>query len=78
MPLHVELYIPPASPVRRVVLRLDGQEVASQTYPGPGAYTLITPPLTGRSLTIEVDQTYFAPGDARELGIVLTGAGFQP
>jgi hypothetical protein len=25
---------------------------------------------------IAIDQTFFAPGDSRELGIVLTGVGF--
>src|SRR5205807_42385 len=29
------------------------------------------------SLAIAVDKTYSVPGDGRELGIILTGAGFQ-
>ena len=77
-PLRVDLYVPPEAPARRVTLRLDGREVASETYPGPGGYSLVTAAETGRSLTIEVDQTFFAPGDSRELGVVLTGAGFRP
>jgi hypothetical protein len=27
---------------------------------------------------IAVDQTFFAPGDSRELGMVLTAVGFPP
>jgi hypothetical protein len=27
---------------------------------------------------IAVDETFFAPPDSRELGIVLTGVGFTP
>ena len=77
-PLQVDFYISPAARARRVVLRLDGREIATQSYPGPGSYSMVTPPASGRSVTIEVDQTYFAPGDTRELGIVLTGVGFRP
>ena len=34
--LRAEFYIPPNAPARRVTLLLDGREVASHTYPGPG------------------------------------------
>ena len=38
--LRAEFYIPPNAKARQVTLLLDGREVASHTYPGPGAYTL--------------------------------------
>jgi hypothetical protein len=80
-PLKVRFNIPEASPARRVTLLLDSREIASQSYPAPGSYSLETPPQaanTGVStLTITVDKVFTAPGDARELGIILAEAGFQ-
>jgi len=81
MPLRVEFHIPENAPARRVTLRVDGREVASQTFPGPGDYTLVAPALqpAGRSaaVEIEIDRTFSVPGDQRELGIVLTAVGFR-
>ena len=80
LPLRVMLEIPQNAPARHVALLLDGREVASQTYQGPGAYTLESPPMraSGATATVEidVDRTFTAPPDTRELGIVLTAAGF--
>ncbi|SPF34484.1 hypothetical protein SBA4_150001 [Candidatus Sulfopaludibacter sp. SbA4] len=60
---------------------LDGKEVASQTYSAPGDYVLGSSPVlpAGPSTTVEihVDQTFSAPPDTRELGIVLLGVGFR-
>ena len=39
----------------------------------PGADTF-----TGSSLEIRVDATFRAPGDQRDLGVVLLAAGFVP
>jgi hypothetical protein len=82
LPLRATFTIPPQARVRRVTLLLDGRQVASQTYPAPGTYTLESPPVRAAGATamveIAVDQTFFAPGDSRELGIVLTGVGFTP
>jgi hypothetical protein len=79
-PLDVSFFIPPQAAARRITLLLDGKEVAAQSYPGPGAYTLHSQPLRPNSrivmLSIAVDATFHAPGDARELGIVLLSAGF--
>ncbi|MGO9258596.1 MAG: ArnT family glycosyltransferase [Bryobacteraceae bacterium] len=81
LPLRVEFSIPANAPVRRVTLRLDGREVASETYPGPGEYTLAAPALqpagASAAIQIQVDKSFSVPGDRRELGIVLTGAGFR-
>jgi hypothetical protein len=82
LPLRATFTIPPQARARRVTLLLDGREVASQTYPAPGTYTLESPPVRAAGAVaiaeIAVDQTFFAPGDSRELGIVLTGVGFAP
>jgi hypothetical protein len=81
LPLRVEFGIPDNAPGRRLTLRLDGREVASELYRGPGGYTLTTPPLhpAGASTTvqIEVDRAFSVAGDRRELGIVLTAVGFR-
>jgi hypothetical protein len=81
-PLRVMFTIHPRSTARRVRLLLDGREVAAQTYAGPGDYTLVSPPVQPASATavvgIELDETFTAPPDTRELGIVLSGVGFRP
>ena len=81
-PLRVVFTIHPQSPARRVRLLLDGREVASQTYAGPGDYTLASPPVQPASavavVSIELDATFTAPPDTRDLGIVLSGIGFRP
>lgn len=77
-PLSLAFDIPAPALARKITLLLDGKEVASQQYPGPGHYTLSTPPLTGTLVTIEADKSFTAPGDSRELAIVVTGIGFRP
>ena len=75
--LRAEFYLPPNAKARQVTLLLDGREVASHTYAGPGAYTLTaTEPLQGTTVEIRVDRTFTAPGDQRALGMVLIGVGF--
>jgi hypothetical protein len=80
-PLSLEFAIPEASPARRVTLTLDGREAVSRTYSAPGTYSLLSAPLTaaGATATLEIttDRSFHAPGDSRELGIVITGAGFH-
>jgi hypothetical protein len=77
--LRAEFYIPPNAPARQVTLLLDGRVVASQTYAGPGAYTLTSAePLQGSTAEVRVDRTFTAPGDRRTLGMVLLGVGFVP
>jgi hypothetical protein len=80
-PLRVEFYISPAAAARRMTLRLDGREVASQSYPGPGAYVLASAPVRPAGPTaavqLEVDRTFSPPGDLRDLGVVVTAVGFK-
>jgi hypothetical protein len=80
--LRVVFYLQKASPPRTVRLLLDGREVASGVYSDPGLYTLDSPPVQAAGATaaveIDVNPTFFAAGDARALGIVLTAVGFVP
>jgi len=80
-PLSASFTIHPNSPARRVRLLLDGREVAAQTYPAPGAYTLTSPPVRPAGpvamATLESDRTFTAPPDTRSLALVLTGLGFR-
>ena len=80
--LRVVFYVQNASPPRTVRLLLDGREVASGVYSEPGPYTLESQAVQAAGATatveIDVDRTFFAPGDARALGIVLTEVGFAP
>jgi len=78
--LAVTFTIPATAPARRITLLMDGAPVAAQNYPRPGTYTLATralrPPTDTAHVEIQVDRTFSAPPDTRELGIVLTAVGF--
>jgi hypothetical protein len=80
-PVTVRFTIPDASPARQVTIALNDHPIASQTYPAPGAYLLSGPASKpdgdSAKLTITVDKSFSVPGDSRELGIILTEAGFQ-
>jgi hypothetical protein len=80
MPLRAEFYIPPNAPARRVTLLLDGKEVATRAFPGPGNWSLESKPVRGENdfavAEVAVDKTFQAPSDKRDLGVVLIGVGF--
>ena len=80
-PLKVSFFISDLARARQVTLRLDDRELISQSYGKPGAYTLVSAPVRPAGATatveIEVDRTFNAPGDSRDLGVVLIGVGFQ-
>jgi len=79
-PLRVVLFIPDQAPARRVRVAVDGATVAEQVYSAPGAYILLSAPVTvaGGSATvaITVDKTFTVPGDHRRLGVILGEVGF--
>ncbi len=76
--LAAEIYVPPAAAVRRITLTLDGREAASMAIPRDGAYTVESSgPLSGSTVEIHVDRTFRAPGDQRDLGVVLLAVGFH-
>ena len=80
-PLDVVFLIPGPAPARHITVQVDGHLAAEQTYPGPGTYTLSTPPLTpsGATVTvaISVNRTFTVPGDQRQLGMILSELGFR-
>jgi hypothetical protein len=77
---ELSFHIPETAPSRTVTVQLDGKPLASQTYPGPGTYTLQAPAAVtpGQTVTVEIstDQAFRVAGDQRELGIIVTGLGF--
>jgi len=81
LPIEAVFTIPDPAPARHVELLLDGRAVASETYGGPGAYTLKSSPqpLAGETatVTLTVDRTFSVPGDHRELGVVVSSIGFR-
>jgi len=81
LPVEAAFNIPGPAPARRVQLLLDGREIASQTYSGPGPYILKSPPQAPAgptaAVTLTVDHTFFVPGDRRELGMVVSAIGFR-
>lgn len=82
LPVEAVFTIPDAAPARHVELLLDGRVVASETYTGPGAYTLKSAPQSPAggtaTATLTVDRTFSVPGDHRELGVVVQAIGFHP
>jgi hypothetical protein len=78
-PIRAAIFIPPQAPARNLKVLVDGETAASETFPGPGAYT-VTIPVNGGTgdvtVTLMVDQTFFAAGDQRRLGVVITKIGF--
>lgn len=80
-PLRAVFAIPDPAPARRVSLTVDGEEIAAETYAGPGSYTLIAPARMTRAPTatvvIAIDKVFSVPGDHRQLGIVLSEIGFR-
>jgi hypothetical protein len=81
LPVEAVFSIPGPAPARHVELLLDGLVIASETYGGPGAYTLQSParlPVSPTAtVTLTLDHTFSVPGDHRELGMVVSGIGFR-
>jgi Dolichyl-phosphate-mannose-protein mannosyltransferase len=78
-PLRVAIFIPPQAPARDLQVLVDDALAANEEFPAPGAYTVTVPVAAGSSditVTLLVDQTFFAPGDQRKLGVVVTKIGF--
>jgi hypothetical protein len=82
-PVHavrVRVYIPDDAPARTVTLMVDGQVLAEDTFPRPGAFSLVAPFHTDASqatVGVRVDKTHVKPPDQRELGLVITGIGLE-
>jgi hypothetical protein len=80
-PIKVDLYIPDQSPARVIRLLVGDRLIQEARYGRPGSYTITTDPITikgaSATLTIAIDKTFSVAGDPRQLGIILTGAGFE-
>ncbi|HWY47978.1 MAG TPA: glycosyltransferase family 39 protein [Bryobacteraceae bacterium] len=80
-PLVVRFFIPDSAPARQVRLAVNDRVVVSQDFPAPGTFTVASTPLKPEgdsvTVTISVDKTFSSQSDRRELGIILTEAGFQ-
>lgn len=80
-PIHIGISIPAAVPARTVTVSLDGKALLTRTFPAPGQYRIDTDPQKPAAascvLSIAVDKTISPPGDIRELGLILTEAGFR-
>ena len=76
-PVEVQLYLHPQGRAREARILIDGDEVAREKLPASGLHTIRTKPVTGTTVSIELDQTFRVPGDNRELGAVLVGAGYR-
>jgi hypothetical protein len=78
--LKAAVFIPPNAPARTVTLAADGRVVTSQTFSTPGAYTVSAPFASGAAqvtVTLRVDATHRVAPDTRDLGVVVTGVGFE-
>ncbi len=77
---EVVFFIPTTAPARHVQLLVDGQLVAEEAFPVPGRYKLAAPLHISNptaTVTIVVDKTFTAPGDRRNLGVVIIGVGLR-
>lgn len=81
-PVRVNLYLPEAAPGRQVTVTLNGEVIGSRTLAGPGIHEIVTAATTvsteTATLAISIDRGFTPPGDSRQLGFILTGAGFRP
>ena len=78
--LTASIFVPPQAVPCRVTLSVDNVVVANTTYTSAGKYDL-TGTAPGAlpeavTATLTTDHTFRAPGDARDLGLVLTAIGF--
>jgi hypothetical protein len=76
-PIHVELFIPGASPVRALRILGDGREIYAHSFDKPGNYPLDTPPSQAATITLQFDKPFSIHGDQRELGAILSGIGYR-
>ncbi len=77
-PLEIAVYLPGNAPARRLRVSFNGGPAIEQALPRPGLHTLHAPAPEAKTIlvTLAVDRTFHAPGDARELGLVIRGIGF--
>ncbi len=78
--LRVALYVPGQSLSKPVRVSVDGKGVMSATFDSAGPFRLESKPFqpggATATITIEISETFSAPGDRRRLGVILTEVGF--
>jgi hypothetical protein len=79
--LEASVYVPASASARHISLTANGRILAQGDLPkGDTIYSISAPapPAEGSlAVTLSVDKTFSVPGDARDLGVVLTGIGFR-
>lgn len=79
--LSASFWLHPSAPARHVILSANGHVIAEQDLPrADSTYTISGPAplgLASVAVTFAVDKTFSVPGDARHLGVDLTGIGFK-
>ncbi len=79
--VSASFWVHPLSPARHVSLSANGRTIVERDLPKSNeSYSISGPaPGSGPSLavTLTVDKTFSFPGDARSLGVVVTGIGFK-
>lgn len=78
--LSASFWVYPSSPARHVTLAANGRVLAEmdvQPNQTPTISAAAPAGLSTLAVTLSVDQTFSVPGDARHLGVKLTGIGFK-
>jgi hypothetical protein len=79
--LSASFWVHPTAPARHVSLSANGKLVVEKDLPeADHTYTISGPAPEGVAsvaVTFAVDKTFSVPGDARHLGVDLTGIGFK-
>jgi len=80
-PLEVLVYLPEKAPARRLWVELNDELVLERELAGAGVHALVSPAVAPRGpvarLVLTVDRTFWVPGDHRELGVIVSAAGFR-
>lgn len=75
------VYIADMAPAREVELEVNGKVVAKQRFAKPGLYTIeakgVEVGVADALIAVRCDKTFQAPGDTRELGMILREAGLR-
>jgi hypothetical protein len=78
----LDLYVPDNSPARRLRVEAGGRLLLERTLDGPGGHVVEAPieppPGAAARVVIRAQPAFFAPGDERELSIVVNSFGFGP
>jgi Dolichyl-phosphate-mannose-protein mannosyltransferase len=76
-PIHVDFFLPGMSPAHTLRILAGDKEVYSHAFEKAGPYVIDTPPAQAGVITLQFDKHFSAPGDQRELGVILSGIGYR-